>query len=116
MKTKLYLIVALFLLLSNSIFSQQKVWLDADTGNEMDDLYAIAHLVKSDKIQLIGLSSAHFNNVDLNVFEMWNAYETATLNPVEESQSLNKEILATLDRMDITHPLGADRQIGSAWG
>lgn len=99
-----------------STFAQQKVWLDADTGNEMDDLYAIAHLVKSDKIDLIGISSAHFNNADLNVFEKWNAYDTETLKPVEESQRLNEEILSALDRMDIPHPLGADRQIGRAWG
>ncbi|MDN3205326.1 nucleoside hydrolase [Algoriphagus sediminis] len=105
----------LFLFISLS-FAQQKVWLDADTGNEMDDLYAIAHLVKSDKIDLIGISSAHFNNADLNVFEKWNAYETATLKPVEESQRLNEEILAAMGRMDIPHPLGADRQIGRAWG
>ncbi len=104
------------LFLSTAISAQQKVWLDADTGNEMDDLYAIAHLVKSDKIDLIGISSAHFNNSDLNVFEKWNAYDTETLKPVEESQRLNEQILEALDRMDIPHPLGGDRQIGRAWG
>jgi purine nucleosidase len=115
-KLKNFLILIPFLISISSAFAQQKVWLDADTGNEMDDLYAIAHLVKSDKIDLIGLSSAHFNNSDLNVFKKWNAYETATLKPVVESQRLNEEILAALGRMDIPHPLGADRQIGRAWG
>ncbi|MFC3879407.1 nucleoside hydrolase [Algoriphagus namhaensis] len=109
-------LILAFVLVTSCSFAQQKVWLDADTGNEMDDLYAIAHLVKSDKINLIGLSSAHFNNADLNVFEKWNAYDAATLKPVEESQRLNEEILAALDRMDIPHPIGADRQIGRAWG
>jgi inosine-uridine nucleoside N-ribohydrolase len=109
--------LSLILILSCSIsFAQQKVWLDADTGNEMDDLYAIAHLVKSDKINLVGISSAHFNNADLNVFEKWNAYDASSLNPVAESQRLNEEILAALNRLDIPHPLGADRQIGRAWG
>ncbi|MHA7131066.1 nucleoside hydrolase [Algoriphagus namhaensis] len=116
MKNTYLLSLALLFLSFTTAFSQQKVWLDADTGNEMDDLYAIAHLVKSDKIDLIGLSSAHFNNADLNVFEKWNAYDAATLKPVEESQRLNAEILAALDRMDIPHPMGADRQIGRAWG
>lgn len=116
MKKSLRLTLSVFLVACFSSFAQQKVWLDADTGNEMDDLYAIAHLVKSDKIDLIGISSAHFNNADLNVFEKWNAYDTETLKPVEESQRLNEEILAALDRMDIPHPLGADRQIGRAWG
>ena len=115
-KLKTYFILLPFLIYISSAFAKQKVWLDADTGNEIDDLYAIAHLLKSDKINLIGLSSAHFNNSDLNVFGKWNAYETATLKPVEESQRLNEEILKALDRMNIPHPLGADRQIGRAWG
>ncbi|MEP0711788.1 nucleoside hydrolase [Algoriphagus sp.] len=108
--------ILIICLISQVSFAQQKVWLDADTGNEMDDLYAIAHLVKSEKIDLIGISSAHFNNADLNVFEKWNAYDAATLKPVEESQRLNEEILEAMGRTDIPHPLGADRQIGRAWG
>ena len=116
MKTHLTLLFILFCFYPSPNFAQQKVWLDADTGNEMDDLYAIAYLVKSTEINLIGISSAHFNNADLNVFEKWNAYDAATLKPVEESQRLNEEILAAMDRMDIPHPLGADRQIGRTWG
>jgi purine nucleosidase len=115
-KLKNFFFLIPLLISISSAFAQQKVWLDADTGNEMDDLYAIAYLVKAPGIDLIGLSSAHFNNADLNVFEKWNAYQTATLKPVEESQRLNEEILAALGRMDIQHPLGADRQIGRAWG
>jgi inosine-uridine nucleoside N-ribohydrolase len=106
-----------FLLISLSVIAQkQKVWLDADTGNEMDDLYSIVRLVKEPSIDLAGLSSAHFVNADLFVFDQWNAYETKTLKPVEESQRLNEEILKAVDRMDIPHPMGADRQIGRAWG
>ena len=100
-----------------SIFAQkQKVWLDADTGNEMDDLYAIVRLVKDPSVELIGLSSAHFNNPDLLVFDKWNAYDTKGLNTVEDSQRLNEQILKALERLDIPHPLGADRQVGRAWG
>ncbi len=116
MKITRFFLSILFSLISIFTIAHQKVWLDSDTGNEMDDLYAIAHLVKSDKIELIGLSSAHFNNPDLLVFEKWNAYDTKGLNTVEESQRLNEEILAALGRMDIPHPLGSDRQIGRAWG
>lgn len=109
-------IISNVILNCQTIFCQQKLWLDSDTGNEMDDLYAITYLVKARGIDLIGLSAAHFNNADLNVFEKWNGYQTAGLNPVEESQRLNEEILAALGRLDIPHPLGADRQIGRAWG
>jgi hypothetical protein len=75
----------------------------------MDDLYAIAYLVKSDQVDLIGISSAQFNNPDLLVFEKWNAYEAKSLNTLAESQRLNVKILTALDRKDIPHPLGADR-------
>jgi len=102
----------------SAIISGQRnpVWLDADTGNEMDDLYAITRLVKEPGIKIAGISSAHFNNPDLLVFEKWNAYETSGLKTVAESQRLNEEILKALGRTDIPHPTGADRQIGRAWG
>ncbi len=113
---KKFLYVLLTLSITSTFAQKQKVWLDADTGNEMDDLYAIARLVKEPSIQLLGLSSAHFNNADLLVFEKWNAYQAKGLNTVAESQRLNEQILKALNRPDIAHPLGADRQIGRAWG
>ena len=114
---RLFLQFITLLVLSTPTFAQkQKVFLDADTGNEMDDLYAIVRLVKETSVDLVGLSSAHFNNADLLVFEKWNAYDTKTLKPVVESQRLNEEILQLLNRLDIPHPIGADRQIGWAWG
>lgn len=118
MKFAKELTIAVFIVFTGlSLHAQkQKVWLDADTGNEMDDLYAIVHLVKDTRIELIGISSAHFNNPDLLVFEKWNAYPTKGLNTVAESQRLNEEILKAMGRTDIPHPMGADRQIGRAWG
>lgn len=94
----------------------QQVWLDADTGNEMDDLYAIARLAKEPSLKIAGISSAHFNNPDLLVFEKWNAYDTKGLNTVEESQRINDLIIKAMKRSDIPLPLGADRQTGRAWG
>ncbi|MDX2303092.1 MAG: nucleoside hydrolase [Microscillaceae bacterium] len=115
MKT-IYLLFFYLIFISYSFAQKQKVWLDADTGNEMDDLYAIVRLVKEPSIELIGLSSAHFNNADLLVFEKWNGYEAKGLNTVIESQKLNEQIIRALNRSDIPHPIGADRQIGRAWG
>lgn len=99
-----------------SMAQKQVVWLDADTGNEIDDLYAITRLIKEPSVQVVGLSSAHFNNADILVLEKWNAYDTKNLKTVVESQRLNEQILQALGRTDIPHPLGADRQIGRAWG
>jgi purine nucleosidase len=111
-----YLLAFLTLLPLFCLAQKQKVWLDADTGNEMDDLYAIARLVKEPSIDLVGLSSAHFNNADLLMFETWNGYPTKGLETCKESQRLNEEILKALNRSDIPHPMGADRQVGKAWG
>jgi len=110
------LFFAVLLMISPGFAQKQKVWLDADTGNEMDDLYAIVRLVKDPTIDLVGLSSAHFNNPDLLVFEKWNAYKTKGLNTVAESQRLNEQILKAMGKSDISHMIGADRQIGRAWG
>lgn len=115
MKHFILLLAVIFSVIS-SMAQKQKVWLDADTGNEMDDLYAIVRLVKEPSIELLGLSSAHFNNPDLLVFDKWNAYNTKGLNTVAESQRLNEQILKALNRMNVPHPLGADRQVGRAWG
>lgn len=111
-------LIALLLFFSVTVLSAQtqKVWLDADTGNEMDDLYAIARILKDKTIDLKGLSSAHFNNPDLLVFDKWNAYDTKGLVTIQDSQRLNEEMLEILGMTELSHPMGADRQIGRAWG
>lgn len=106
------------LFLSLSLFAQkQKVWVDSDTGNEMDDVFALVRLLwEADKLDIVGVSSAHFNNADLLTFEKWNQYTTDGIRPVHISQALNVEILETMGLEHISHPIGADRQMGRAWG
>lgn len=111
------LLLAFLLLCTASLFSQtQKVWLDADTGNETDDVYAIARLLAEPSVNVVGLSSAHFNNADLVTFEKWNQYPTKGIKTVEISQQLNEDILKAMGKSSVFHPMGADRQIGRAWG
>lgn len=100
-----------------SVFAQkQKVWLDADTGNETDDVFAIVRLLAEPSVDVVGLSSAHFNNADLVAFDKWNQYPTKDIKTVAISQQLNEEILRAMGKLSMPHPLGADRQIGRAWG
>ncbi len=110
------LVLFLLLICLSSAAQKQKVWLDTDTGNEMDDLYAIVRLLKDTTVEVAGISSAHFNNADLLVFEKWNGYYTKDLHTVTESQRLNELLLQSLNLTNIPHPIGADRQIGRAWG
>jgi len=90
--------------------------LDADTGNEMDDLYAIARAVAPDGLPIDVLSSAHFNNLQLLTDAQWNSYQVEGLNTLEESQRLNELLLEETGRTDIKAILGCNRMLGFAWG
>jgi len=106
----------LLFLISPGNAQKQKVWLDTDSGNEMDDLYAIVRLIKEPSVDLIGMSSAHFNYADILVLEKYNGYFTKDLVTIDESQRVNEEILKAMNRMDLPHPKGANRQIGQPYG
>jgi len=92
------------------------VWLDSDTGNEMDDLYAIVYLLKDPQVNIVGLSSAHFNNADMLVGDKWHYYPTKNINTVQLSQDLNEQLLRLTSRTNIPHPLGSRGTIGHSWG
>jgi purine nucleosidase len=90
--------------------------IDADTGNEMDDLYAIVRAALADEFEVLGVSSAHFNNAQLLTDSLWHIYPTEDINTVGISQALNEELLKELEMEEIPHPLGANRMLGYAWG
>lgn len=71
--------------------------IDADTANEVDDLYAIVRAVAEPRFNLIGITSAQFHISPL-----------ASDSSVWESQRINEEILHLLDRKDIPTPLGSN--------
>ena len=107
-----------FLLLLSYALKAQPIPLiiDADTGNEMDDLYAIVRAVLANEFEVLGVSSAHFNNPQLLTDSLWHIYPTKDINTVCISQALNEELLKELDMEEIPHPLGANRMLGYAWG
>ena len=101
----------------NTSAQKQKVWFDTDMGNEMDDIFALTRLlVEADKYDIVGVSSTHFNNADMLVFDKWNQYPTKGINTVKISQEENEKLLGAFKMMNIPHPIGADRQMGRAWG
>lgn len=89
--------------------------LDADTANEMDDMYAIAQSVLDPRAKLLALSSAHFNNVELFVRRKWHRYAMDGFVAVEASQRENERLLALLGSK-VPAPLGARDIIGFSWG
>lgn len=81
-----------------------KMIIDSDSGNEIDDLYAITLALIDSKIEIIGLNSAQ-----------WNIHPRGGDSSVFESQRINEELLRLHDRLDIPHPIGAADQTGY-WG
>lgn len=97
------------------------VILDADTANEMDDLYAVAQVILDPHIEIAALSSAHFNNTEIGTKGRWHGYNTVSdldrgLNTVAASQQENEILLRLLGREDIPAPLGASEMLGYSWG
>lgn len=114
---KLFPIVCLFLFSAFLLKAQNpKFILDADTGNEMDDLYAIAYMLGMDQGRLIALNAAHFNNVDLLTDSIWNSYPTKNIRTLQISYDLNREILSYAGREEVPCLMGAPKIIGRSWG
>jgi purine nucleosidase len=90
--------------------------IDADTGNEMDDLYAIVQSLIDPDGQVVALNSAHFNNMEIVTTGVWHSYNLRCYNPVTVSQLENKRLVAALGITDLPMPLGADAMIGYSWG
>jgi inosine-uridine nucleoside N-ribohydrolase len=78
--------------------------IDADTANEIDDLYAITRALMEPGFNILGLNSAQWR------------HHLSPENTVWESQKLNEDILRLMDRQDIPRPLGADMIVGKPWG
>ena len=78
--------------------------IDSDSGNEIDDLFAISYALTDPKIEVIGITSAH-----------WNFHPEGGDSSVFDSQRINEKLLQLYDRMDIPHPLGAAGPTGY-WG
>jgi len=71
--------------------------IDADTGNEVDDLYAIARALIEPALDIRGITAAQ-----------WHTQERAPNNCVGESQRLNEDILRLMDKTEILHHQGSN--------
>lgn len=80
------------------------VVIDADTANEIDDLYAIVRALVEPRFRVVGLSSAQWN------------HRLSPPDTVLRSQALNQDLLRLMKRPDIPAPLGAEMIMGKPWG
>jgi purine nucleosidase len=81
-----------------------RILIDADTANEVDDLYAIVRALIHPSFEVVGLCSAQ-----------WQISHYATPNTLEDSQRLNGVLLALLNKSRIPHPRGASNRLYD-WG
>lgn len=87
---------------SSFLYAQRplRVVVDADTANEIDDLYAIVRVLIAPEFQVEGITSAHFTR------------STVSNDTVHQSQKLNEQILDAMRLRDkVAHPLGGDRSM-----
>lgn len=79
-----------------------RIIVDADTANEIDDLYAIVRALIAPEFQVEGVTSAHFTR------------STSSNDTVHQSQLLNEQLLDAMKlRESIPHPVGADRSMAA---
>ncbi len=109
-------IVIIYISLTTVFAQKTDIIVDADTGNEMDDLYAIVQAILDEKLNVKAVISAHFNNTQLLTDSLWHIYPTKNINTVQISQDENEKLLKSLERTEIPHPIGCDRIVGYAWG
>ncbi|SDL16664.1 Inosine-uridine nucleoside N-ribohydrolase [Catalinimonas alkaloidigena] len=83
---------------------RRTVLIDADTANEVDDLYAIVRALLEPDFDVRGLASAQWN------------HRLSPPNTVQESQRINDDLLRLMQRTDIPAPLGAEMIMGKPWG
>lgn len=84
--------------------SSAPVFIDADTANEVDDLYAIVRALLTPEWNIKGLSSAQWN------------HRLSPSHTVRESQRLNDDLLRLMNRTRIPAPMGSEMIMGKPWG
>lgn len=80
----------LLLILAPALPAQTRVWLDADTANEIDDLYALTRALTAPGLTITGLSSTQ-----------WKSSPLAEDNTLEASHLLNEALLGLLGKTGI---------------
>ncbi|MEN0110126.1 MAG: nucleoside hydrolase [Planctomycetota bacterium] len=81
--------------------------LDADTGNEQDDLYAIVRLLCQDRFEVVALNSAQFLHYKM---------DESRAKSVDQSHALNESLVRLVGRDDVPLFRGAEEPFGVPWG
>lgn len=101
------LVITFIMMLAGSpLYGQRlKAIIDADSGNEIDDMPTIVLAIKSDKLDILSVNAAQ-----------WNRYWVCGRETMIESWDLNNRILEALDIKQIPSLKGAEHEITQQWG
>jgi len=97
------LLFILLLLMSISCLAQRYVIVDADTGNEVDDFYALARILLEPSVEVTTLNAAH-----------WQTSHWTVERSMENSHRLNQQLLGEMG-MEIKTLRGAPARMYD-WG
>lgn len=99
-----HLVLSLILLVAFSAIAQKRqIIVDADTGNEVDDLYALVRILLEPTLEVTALNAAH-----------WQTSHWAIPQTMENSHRLNQQLLGEL-RMNVKTLRGAPARMYD-WG
>jgi purine nucleosidase len=70
---------------------------DADTANEIDDVFALARALMEPRFQVEGVTSSQ-----------WHTQPEAPHDTVGPSQEMNEQLLRVMNRTDVPHPIGSN--------
>ncbi len=82
-----------------------RVIIDADTGNEIDDFYAITRALFAPQLEIVGLTASHFR-----------VHDDAPPDSAAVSHSINEELVRLSGRTDVPCRRGSENWMGKAWG
>jgi inosine-uridine nucleoside N-ribohydrolase len=104
---KLLLFLLSSVLLINMQAQKPNVIIDADTGNEIDDMPAIVLALKSEKVDVLAVTAAQ-----------WNRVEVCGRQTMDESWVLNNRTLQLLEMKHIPSLKGSELAVGQGqhWG
>ncbi|MEM8488184.1 MAG: nucleoside hydrolase [Bacteroidota bacterium] len=71
--------------------------IDADTANEVDDLFALAVGLLAPELNIVGVTSAQ-----------WHTSPQAPADTVGKSQAFNEDIMRLMDKLSVPHPQGSN--------
>ena len=101
---RLFFCIALALAFQTGAAEKTRVFINADTANEVDDLFAVTRALIEPSFEVVALASTQ-----------WQVSHYATPNTLEDSQRLNEMLLAHLRHWKTPRPRGASARLYD-WG